>query len=174
MRFHPKLIEFFKSHNMYEQEVFEYLQKQSTMIDYDDPEQRCFVGCFYILDKKGKLNGLRLNLPYVNSEETMLISIHELTHGFENYQKIGKKFKKDITIEALPLLYEKIYILENPSDKLIQYSKFIDQIITEKSEKEYRFGLKIREELLKQYNNQPQKMVKMTKKLARVHRKEYR
>ena len=169
MTLHPKLIDFFKKHNMYDEEMFKYITEQSTMIDYDDPDQRCFVGCFYILDKNGKLTGLKLNLPYVNSEETMLISIHELTHGYENYQKIGKKFKKDITIEALPLFYEKVYTLENSSERLQKYSEYLDKIIMEESEKQYQFGLKIREELLKQYHNNPQETIRLIAKLGKKY-----
>ena len=173
MRFNPKLIEFFKRHNMYNDRMFEYLQNQSTMIDYNDPEQRCFVGCFPILDKNDKIIKIKLNLPYINNDETMLISIHELTHGIERYQEMGKKYKKDITIEALPLLYEKIYILENPVKELVEYGKYLDSMIDEKCAKEYRFGLKIREELLKQYNNNFKQMAKLTKKLAKKHQKDY-
>ena len=166
MTLNSKLIDFFKKHNMYDEKVFKYLSDRSTMIDYADPDQRCFVGCFYILDKNNKLTGLKLNLPYVNNDETMLICIHELTHGYENYFKIGKKFKKDITIEALPLFYEKVYILENHSEGLQKYSEYLDKIIMEESEKQYQFGLKIREELLKQYHNNPQEIIKLIAKMG--------
>jgi len=170
MTFHPKIIDFFKKHNMYEPEMFKYFEKQSTMIDYADPEQRCFVGCFYILDKSRKLKDIRLNLPYMSDDVTLLINIHEITHGYDTYHKMGKKFKKDITIEALPLLYEKIYILENPTEELTKYSAYLDKLITEKSEEEYRFGLKIREELLKQYNNNPKEMSKLIVKMGQKYR----
>ena len=36
MRYNPKVIDFFKRHNMYEESMFEYLQDHSVMIDYDD------------------------------------------------------------------------------------------------------------------------------------------
>ena len=167
MNYHPRIIEFFKRHNMYDPVMFKYLQKNTTMIDYNDIEQRAYIGCSYLLDKDDKLQSLSLYIPYMDSEETMLISIHEITHGIENYQKLGKKFQKDITIEALPLLYEKIYILENPSDKLIKYGNYLDELILEESAKEYKFALKIREELLKNYNYNMKKMTKLTKKLAK-------
>ena len=169
MNYHPKIIEFFKKHNMYDEEMFKYLQEHSTMIDYNDEEQRPFIGCFYILDRLGRLQDISLFIPYVNGEETMLISIHEITHGIENYQKLGKKFIKDITIEALPLLYEKLYILENPTDKLIEYSKYLDNVINEECEKEYKFALKIREVLLSNYHYDMHKMAKLTKKLAKKY-----
>ena len=170
MEFHPKIIIFFKKHNMYDKYVFNYLKENTTSIDYAYEEQHPLIGCFYILDKRNILKGLRLNLPYVMNEETTLINIHELTHGIENYYKIGKKFKKDITIETLPLLYEKLYILENPSEELIAYGKYLDNLIEETSEKEYKFALKVREELLKNYDYNMVKMQKRTKKLVRKYK----
>ena len=169
MNYNPKLIDFFKRHNMYDEKTFKYLSSHTTMIDYNDPEQRDFVGCFYILDNNNILQSLVLDLPYVNNEKTMLISIHELTHGIENYSKIGKKFKKDITCEALPILYEKLYINEFPSEELLSYSKYLDNLIINNCEKEYQFALAIREELLKNYNYDMKKMSKLTKKLSKKH-----
>ena len=40
MNFNPKVISFFKKHNMYETDMFNYLQENSTMIDYTDEEQK--------------------------------------------------------------------------------------------------------------------------------------
>ena len=109
-----------------------------------------------------------LYLPYVYDEKTALINIHEITHGIENYQKLGKYFEKDITIETLPLFYEKIYIQETNDDELTEYGKYLDKIIEEEDKEEYKFGLKAREELLKNNNNQNiNKMSKNCKKLSK-------
>ena len=169
MNYHPRIIEFFKKHNMYDPVMFEYLQENSMMIDYRDPDQQDFVGCFYKLNKNDILTNVYLNLPYVYDEKTMLISIHEITHGIENYLKIGKRFKEDITLEALPLLYEKLYIMENPSDELAEYASYLDAKITKSCQQEYQFGLKIREELIKNYHYDMRKMSKLVKKLARKY-----
>lgn len=169
MNYNPKIIDFFKKHNMYDKRLFEYLQANSTMIDNNDEEQRSFIGCFYLLDKNDKLIKLQLCLPYVSDYKTALISIHEITHGIENYYKLGHKFKKDITIEALPLLYEKLYILENPTEELISYGIYLDSLIMIESEKEYKFALQIREELLKKYNKDMQKSIKLIKKISRKY-----
>ena len=170
MEFHPKIIDFFKRHNMYDAKMFQYLKDNAMPIDYNYEEQRVMIGCFYLLNRKNILTGLRLNLPYATDDKTILISIHEITHGIENYYKIGKKFKKDITIETLPLLYEKLYILENPSPELIAYGKYLDRLIETENAEEYKFGLKVREKLLNSYASNMQKIQKKTKKLARKFR----
>ena len=170
MVYNPRLIEFFKEHNIYDQKIFNYLQDNSHMIDYNDPEQRDFVGCFYIINEKNILTKLILGVPYIDSEETMLISIHELTHGIEHYPKIGKRFVKDITIEALPLLYERIYINEKATPELLTIGDKIDKRINSQSGKEYQFALAIRDELLRNYQPDIQKNAKLVKRLSRKYR----
>ena len=168
MKYNKEVIEFFKKHNMYDINVFDYLQANSNMIDYQFPEERCLIGCIYIQDKNGILKRLIINIPYVYDEETMLINIHEITHGIENYFKLGKKFQKDITIETLPMLFEKIYILEHPSEKLEKYANYLDELAAS-NDKEYGFALKVRNELLAAYNGDLKKTKRLIKKLKRKY-----
>ena len=168
MNYHPDLIDFFKRHNMYDPVVFKYLETNTMMIDYRDEEQRPSIGCYYQL-VDGYLKNIQICIPHVYDEITMLISIHEITHGIENYYKLGQKFKKGIDIEALPILYERLYILERNSEELNKYGDYLDSFIDEKCSEEYNFAIRIREELLKHYHYDMHKMAKLTKKLAKKH-----
>ena len=169
MKFNQGVIEFFKKHNMYEEKMFNYLEDNTNMLDYKDPDERCFIGCFYILDKKGKLSRLILNIPYVYDDITALINIHEITHGIEHYPQIGKKFIKDTTIEALPIMYEKLYIMDNPSEELIKYGIYLDTLCNKDNAIEYQVALEMRDELLKNYNYNMKKMKKLTKKIVKKY-----
>ena len=170
MVYNEKIIDFFKRHNMYDEKTFKYLQNNSTMIDYRNAEERAFIGCFYILNKKEELERLQINIPYVYDDITALINIHEIVHGIENYSKLGKKFKKDITIETLPILYEYIFITESQSSELKSYGKYLDKMIETSNELEYLFALKVRLELLNKYQYNMKKMQKLTKKLSREYK----
>jgi len=64
VNFNDKLINFFIRHNLYDEEMFRYFSENSTMIDYNDDEQRIFIGSFYILGKNSKLIKFHLNIPY--------------------------------------------------------------------------------------------------------------
>ena len=169
MIYNEKIIDFFKRHNMYDEKTFKYLQNNSTMIDYRNVEERAFIGCFYVLNKKEELERLQINIPYVYDDITALINIHEIVHGIENYSKLGKKFKKDITIETLPILYEYIFITESQSSELKSYGKYLDKMIETSNELEYLFALKVRLELLNKYQYNMKKMQKLTKKLSREY-----
>ena len=138
MRYNPKVIDFFKRHNMYEESMFEYLQDHSVMIDYDDPEQKYFVGFNYCVEN-GILRKFSMGIPYMKDYKTMLINIHEITHGIYAYRRLNKKFTR-IGIETLPMLYEKIFILENGSEELKQYGEFLDSCIVENSEEKYKYA----------------------------------
>ena len=170
MVFNPELIEFFKRHNLYEKEMFDYFSKNSTMIDYDDEEQRIFIGTFYGVNKNNnKLVYIHLNIPYVYDDKTMLISIHEFIHAILLYKNINKKLKLDISYESLPMLYESIYINEKNNKNLLEYRNYLDSLITP-NEKAYMFGLTVRDELYHNYNYNIDKMNKLVKKLVKKYK----
>ena len=133
MNFNPKLIDFFKRHNLYDKEMFDYFSLNSSMIDYRYEEQRDFIGCFWKF-KNNVLVKFHLVLPYVYNDITMLISIHEIVHGILAYKTLNKKFNLDLDCESLPMLYEKIYINEVNTPEIIKYGNFLDSLISEKKE----------------------------------------
>lgn len=170
MVFNSNLIDFFKRHNLYDKEMFDYFSKNSSMIDYQDEEQRMFIGTFYGINKKTrKLVSIHLNVPYVYNDITMLISIHEIVHAILLYKRLNKKTNLGIDYEALPMLYEKIYINETNTKEIIEYGKWLDSLITPESE-EYIFGLNVRDELFNNYNYDIDKMNKIVKKLVKKYK----
>lgn len=169
MKINSKLIAFFKKHNLYDEKAFSYIEEHSTMLDSNFPDEMMLRTCAYQIDSRTNvLKGIHVNVPYVKDEKTMLDNIHELTHAIFAYKKIGKKFKKDITIETLPLLYERLYLLENPSEELKVYTKYLDSLVTQ-DDKAYMFALQVREELLNSYDANPQKIVRRLKKISRKY-----
>lgn len=170
-----KILDFFKKHNLYEKEMFDYLQSHTDMIDYQIEEERDFIGCAYAINHYTKrLDRFRMGLPYVYDDITALINIHEIVHGIEGYKHLNKKFTPGMTCEALPLVYEKIYIAENPSKELIAYWNYLNSRIKEDSDIQYRFGLSVRDELFSKYVDDYKKMNKMVNKLARKYNRENR
>lgn len=170
MVFNPKLIDFFKRHNLYDKEMFDYFSEHSTMIDYQDDEQRLFIGCLCYINNKKKLINIHINIPYVYDDITMLISIHELVHAIMLYKYLNKKIKLDVEIEILPMLYEKIFIDEINSQQLIEYEEYLNKQIDTSKHKEYTLGLKIRDELLKSYDYNIDKLNKKVKKLVKKYK----
>ena len=169
MCFNENLIEFFKKHNLYNKEMFKYFSENSTMIDYRDDEQRVFIGTFYITDKNKKLTKIHLNIPYVFDDKTMLICIHEIVHAILLFNKIGHKLNLGIDYEALPMLYEKIYINDINTPEIINYGRYLDSLIEEKDE-QYVFGLRIRNDLLSCYDYNINSMERMVKKLTKKYK----
>lgn len=172
MYLNADLINFFKKHNLYEKETFDYIDKNSTMIDYRDEDQRMFIGTFYGVNKhNNKLVYIHINVPFIYDDRTMLINIHEFVHAILLYKYIDKKIKLGIDYEALPMLYEKIFINEVNTEEIVKYGRWLDSLIANKNE-EYVFGLNVREELLKNYDYDINKMNKLVKKLAKKYKSE--
>ena len=167
MKYHYKITNFFKKHNIYDEEMFNYFSQNSTMIDYDIEEYRGFVGCWPNINKQNILIGFHVNTPYYKDDKTALITVHELIHAKLCYDKIGYFYKKSITDETLPFLYEKLYLLENYSPELEKYQEYLDSLIDENRVNAYLFALKNRDYLLSKYNYNFKEMQRLTKRLSK-------
>ena len=171
--YYDKFINFFKEHNMYDEEMFEYLRKNSTLFDYRDEDMRKNVGCYYALDSKDKLKGIALVVPFIDSDKTVLINIHEYAHGITAYSKLGKKYKHTLDREIVPMLLERIYAMQNP--ELLQFIENLNKNIINSSRRDYKLALKAVDELYEDYqktykskkmngiNNKSRKLIKKYK-----------
>lgn len=171
MTYNEELISFFKRHNLYDEEMFKYLQSNTTILDYHNEEQRDFIGCFYTFVNNNILKSIHLNIPYVYDDITMLINIHEIIHGIELYKHLNKKTKITNMCEVLPILYEKIYIEETNNDNLRKYYEQVNNNIGRK-DKRYKLAFSIVDNLYKQYDYNYEKVKKLSKELIN-QRKSY-
>ena len=165
-------IEFLKKHNLYNEEAIKYLHKQGIFFDYYEEENRDFIGCYYILNKSNVLQKIQIIAPYIKNEQTLLINIHEFTHGLLLYNFLGKKIDIGKESEVLPMLYERIYLEENYSIKAKDYIEKLNSRITKDSKIDYIIALHIQEEMLKyqEKENNPFKLYKKAKRLARKYK----
>lgn len=156
---HSDLISFFKECNLYEEELFNYLNKHTFHFDYGIEENRVFTGFFPGIDKDGVLKKFMVSVPFVVDEITMLINIHEYTHAIENYYRLGKKYKKDKFVEVLPMMFELLYIKKHPSKELEEYENHLNSCITRNNE-EYLLGAKMQEILADSFKYENIKQLK--------------
>lgn len=167
-RFYSKFVEFLKSHNLYEEQAFRYIWKNALYIDYLNEEVRDFIGCFFIYEN-GYLTKIRLCVPYIVDDKTVLINIHEYVHAFLLYYKLNTKYKIGIEKEVLPLFFEKLYILENPGRGLEEYERYLNQFIIKENILEYKLALDVVDDLVQLYKPEMsiQKLEKKTKRLVK-------
>ena len=167
--FNQSILDFFKRHNLYEENMFEYIYDHCDMIDYYvDEDARICIGCSYAIDKKTKkLLRFRICIPYPIDDKTMLMAIHEIVHGIVGYKFLGRRFDLGIAVEALPMLYERIYVSEHPTEELIAFANKLDNTIKPYSDPSYRFGYLVRHELYNKYEPNYHKMDKLVRKMAK-------
>ena len=92
MFLNKKIIEFFKRHNLYDEDMFNYFIGVCQFVDYYDDSINFSVSCPPRIDENGRICGFSLVLPYSYDEKTILVSIHELGHAIYWYKKMGRKY----------------------------------------------------------------------------------
>lgn len=169
--YYNEFIDFFKKHNLYNKEMFDYINSNSTKFDYRDEEQRSFLGCYYICNKHNILQKIKICVPFIDSPTTVLINIHEYLHAIELYNKIGKKYQSNDTKEVLPILYELLYFEENRSKELENHLIYLNSKIKTGSEESYKIALSIKNELLKYYREENPNLTKLQRKAKKLSKK---
>ena len=85
MLFPESLIDFFKTHNLYDENIFNYLESITTKIDYQTEKERVFIGCYYKLNKQNILSNLKIiipkitNVPIYFTYKTRLLLVNEIS-----------------------------------------------------------------------------------------------
>ena len=110
MTYYKKFIDFLKNNNLYTDESFIYISRQTTNIDYENKEERQNIGCHKEI-KDSKLKKFKVCVPEIKDEETLLININNYVKSLYLYEMLGKTYQPGLEEEIIGLLYEKIYIL---------------------------------------------------------------
>ena len=71
------IIKFFKSVHLYDEEVFNNIIKNTTIVNMRYEDIKDIVGCYYCKSN----NSLKLVLPAIETIQDVLIHIHEYTHA---------------------------------------------------------------------------------------------
>lgn len=170
--YYKRYIDFLQKHNIYNEEILEYIRKHSTYIEYIDEEKREFIGCFYNIDKNNKLKKIHICIPYIDSDLTTLINIHEYIHILTLYPYLDKKYKSNNQEEILPIFYELLYFLDNPSNTLKEEIIKLNNKIKNSNQEKYKIALKCKKELLDYYQNKKTNFKALTQK-AKILSKKY-
>lgn len=175
LNYYQKFIDFFKRHGLYNQEVFDYLRKNSIQFDYRDTDYQPLIGCFY-LTKGNKLTKINLIVPYINNDITVLINIHEYIHGIIAYKYINKRFSEDLNSETLPILYERIYLEENKDNQTLRkHFDSINDVINESNSTDimkYKIALSIQEKLFDYYTSKHPNIKELSSKAKKLTKKQ--
>ena len=174
MQYNQRIIEFFKKYNLYQKELFDYLQHHTWGVCYVDPDEARLINTYFFNNKfNNKLTGFLMVIPDQTSDITMFVQVHEIAHGIMGYKYLGKKYPDDLH-EVLPFMVEKLYVNEVNDDRVSDYSKYLDSKIDEDTILKYRFALAARDELLDGFDGNLDKIDKQSKLLLRKYKKEHK
>lgn len=168
-----EFINFFKNHNLYNENMFNYLRNNSIQFDYLDEEKRPYIGYHYITDKNSILTKIILYVPYIDNQKTILINIHEYIHGIILYNNLEKKFKQGTDSEILPLLYERLYLTENKDKEIENFLNYLNNRISEDPLNliQYKIALEVQQQMLSYYQEKNPNFTELQKKAKKIARK---
>ncbi len=169
--YYKVFIDFLKKHKLYNEEALKYLYANGIFFDFSEEEYHYFIGCYYIF-KNNKLQKTQIIAPYIKNEETLLINIHEFTHGLLLYRHLNKKVTIGKDSEVLPMLYERVYLKENHTETAKIFIDKLNNNITPASKIDYIIALNIQEQMLTHQakEDNPIKLEKTAKKLVKKYK----
>ena len=170
--YYNKFINFFKKYNLYNKDLFNYIWNNSNFFNYLEEDYRPYIGIYYKFDKKGRLMSFNLIVPFIDSNETLLINIHEYLHAIFGYYYIGKRIRIDESCEVLSLLFEKLYLSNNKDEKLQNFKIALDNMALKSNEEKYILGLKVADELFDKIGEHPnlKKLYRKSKLLIKKYK----
>ena len=87
------IIEIFKILDIYDYEFFDYIKDKIKVYDIDN--ELGLWGCFIKLDKN-IIKDIKILVPKIKDNNTLLINIHEFYHAYSLYKHINKKYIDDV------------------------------------------------------------------------------
>ena len=137
MTINESIVNFFKKHNLYDKKMFSYFEAYGEMVDYYDPNENYTIGVGHDM-RDGKLNRFSVVLPIPVDEISTTACIFHLTEAIEAYKHLGKEFDSKVSVEAIPMLYEKLYVEEANDARLTAHKYLLDTAVTSNSPEKYR------------------------------------
>lgn len=97
--------------NICHDEFWEYMRNRTKRINA--PIETGIWGTFTDNDENGTLTNIRIIVPEIIDEKTLLINIHEYAHAYELYQELGNVYKPNKQqSEQYAISKEKEYLLQ--------------------------------------------------------------
>lgn len=153
MNYYKQFLDFLQRHKLYERESFVFISNHTVNINYNNQEERDFIGCYYSKDEEDKITNFKVWVPEIIDTTTLFINIHEYVHALILYKYLNEKYEIGLEKEALPLMYEKMYAIEEENISAKDYEKNLKETINEINTEEYIIGKKIAEELIYKHDD---------------------
>jgi len=88
-----KIIKAFQILEIYDKDFFEFIKSRTSYF----PNTQEFLpwACFPIFDSNNILKDIKLIVPFIVDDKTLLINIHEYYHAYELYQELGLVYEEN-------------------------------------------------------------------------------
>ena len=110
-----KVIGAFKILGIYDSSFFDFINPRVSYFPYT--EDFCPWACFPIFDPDNILVDIKIIVPNIVDQKTLLINIHEFYHAYELYSELGLIYQENLDIRE-----------KNAKDIEVKYLKKIGDI----------------------------------------------
>lgn len=165
MNYYNKFLEFLQKNNLYNQKSFAFISYHTTNIDYSE-ETKEQIGYTYTKNNEDKIIDFKICVPTIEDEKTLIINIRNYIYALFLYEMLGKKEEIGEVQEAIALLYERLYIVEQEFI-IKEYNKFLLEEINERNEENFTRGAKLSLELLNYYDENIEKLTNRANVMAK-------
>lgn len=129
-----KYINFLKEHELYDKKTFEYIKRNSVMIDYSNIEEITSIDCSIVLDEKERLVQVIPCVPFLKNDDMVAINIFIYIRALMLIPNIGRRYDERYYNKLLPFLFVKLYMLENKNTNLLNFEKKLMFILLQTQE----------------------------------------
>lgn len=107
--FKNKLKDFFREQNLYSEDFFDFVKGKEKILPIKN--ELAWFGCFPVVEK-GILKDIKIMVPEIVDEQTMLINIHEYTHALALFNELGMEYipnieKREVRASNMEKIYKK-------------------------------------------------------------------
>lgn len=172
IEFYSKFVNFLKKHELYDEKVFQYIWEKALMLDYRDEDYSFLLGsCGIVIDRKRNLLDIQPCLPFLMDDKAVAMAIYAYINSLMLIPKVGRKYKENMVNNyVLPMFYEILYILENPTKQLLTYEQNMRNDLLKYGSHNYKTILNCVDQLVESYkidNSSNKQIVRKAKRLAR-------
>lgn len=118
-------IHFLKKHQLFDEATYQYIREHSVVINAKKKDDNFLMGCTTVLDEDKKLIDLIPCFPFMRNQKMVAVNVFVYVQTLMLLPRIGQDYEESSMDTLLPLLFFKLYILENSSEALLKYEKEI-------------------------------------------------
>ena len=149
---YSKYKNFLIEYGLFDEEIFEFINSKSVLINYKKIDEFKSFKCAIVVNENGTLIDVIPCVPFLKNDECVAINIFVYVQAMMLIANIGKFHDERNYSDLFPLIFQKLYILENKNYNILEYEKKMLKKLFESKGMNYNNVIENKEILINEYN----------------------